>query len=214
MQNNSLKPYLRCAMSDFLNSTEVPLTGDRPTGELAKITKNEAVTVAVARGVKPGMEAEFNAWAGRMLRASASFDGYLGGGVLGPAIEGGEHHVIVKFRDAQSLRKWERSAERAGLLAEANCMISSSRAAAIVGPGTLVEVAENISPDRKLPVAVASDTLWILPIAVGAGTLLAPALGGLHYLLRTAIVTTAITLSAHLILNPVRRRVHRRRRAL
>jgi antibiotic biosynthesis monooxygenase (ABM) superfamily enzyme len=195
-------------------SSRVSLTGDRPTRELPKITKNEPVTVAVARSVRPGREACFEEWAHQLLSEARGFEGYLGGGVLSPGEREGEHQVIVKFRDAKTLRTWERSSVRADLLVRAEDMVSSSRAAAMVGSRTLVEMAERAQPERRLHLAVAGDTLWVLPVAVGVGSLAAPLLGDIHYVLRTLVITSAITLAAHVVLNPLRRRIYKRRRGL
>lgn len=194
--------------------SRVSLTGDRPTQELPKITKNEPVTVAVARSVLPGRESCFEEWAERMLLAAQEFEGYLGGGVLSPGVSGGEHQVIVKFIDAKTLRIWERSRARADLLLQAEEMVTSSRAAALVGNGTLVEIVNSAQPARKWHIAVAGDTLWILPVAVSVGSLVAPLLDELHYLLRTLLITLTITLTAHVFLNPLRRRIHKLRRGL
>lgn len=194
--------------------SSVSLTGDRPTRELPKITKNEPVTVAVARNVLPGRGSDFEAWARVLLDTAASFDGYLGGGVLSPSSKEGEHQLIVKFRDAKTLRRWERSTERAELLKKAESMVTSSRAVSIVGSRTLLEIAEAAAPERRLYTAVLSDTLWILPIASIAGAVLAPLLSDANYLVRTFTITAAITLTANVALNPIRKRVHKLRKGL
>lgn len=216
MSRNTPKTRSDSVLADTVDSmsSSVSLTGDRPTQELPKITKNEPVTVAVARSVLPGRESCFEQWAHSLLAEAREFDGYLGGGVLSPGESEGEHQVIVKFSDAKTLRVWERSSVRSEFLARADEMVLSSRAAAMVGSRTLVEVAEQVQPDRKLHLAVAGDTLWILPVAVGVGSLIAPLLNDVHYLLRTFVVTSVITLAAHAVLNPLRRRIHKRRRGL
>ena len=78
----------------------------------------EAVSVVVARTVKAGREADYEAWLVRAIAAARAFDGHLGADVLRPAA-GGRHYVLVfRFDSPAHLEAWESSATRAALVAE------------------------------------------------------------------------------------------------
>jgi uncharacterized protein len=71
------------------------------------------VTFAVARNVKPGLEASFEAWVRDISEAALSFPGHLGVGVVRP-VAGGNNQYLVIFRFASEIdyRTWHKSAER------------------------------------------------------------------------------------------------------
>ena len=80
-------------------------------------TDPSPVTVVVARAVAGGHEEEFRSWAQRLTVAAERFPGFLGWGLLKPAPGSAVWHVVYRFDDAAHLDAWERSEERAGLLA-------------------------------------------------------------------------------------------------
>jgi antibiotic biosynthesis monooxygenase (ABM) superfamily enzyme len=82
------------------------------------------VTVTVARRVKPGMEAEYEAWIREVIQAVNHFAGHLGMHVLRPPMDANgkplrqpaEYVLIFKFDSWEHLKAWEFSPERAAWL--------------------------------------------------------------------------------------------------
>ena len=196
------------------NAVHVPLSGDRPTAELPKITKNDPVTVTVARTVAAGRETAFLRWADELFSVAREQFGYLGGGVLHPGREGGEYQIVMRFIDANHLRDWERSEKRVSLLAIADDFVESSRAVAVVGNDTFLELSEHAQPIRKFPFGVVEDVMWIYPVALVVGVALTPLTAGMPLLARSLVSCATITLLAHIAVSPLRRRIRRLQRTL
>ncbi|MEM9432417.1 MAG: antibiotic biosynthesis monooxygenase [Pseudomonadota bacterium] len=80
---------------------------------------SDSVTIVVRQRVKPGCEAEYEAWLKRMTEgASAKFPGYIGVGFHKPAHPGDTYHQIFRFDSVEQLEEFERSDYRANMLAE------------------------------------------------------------------------------------------------
>ena len=76
-------------------------------------------TIVVRQRVKPGREAEYEAWLKRMTEgASAKFPGYIGVGFHRPAQPGDTYRQIFRFDSVEQLEEFERSDYRAEMLAE------------------------------------------------------------------------------------------------
>lgn len=79
----------------------------------------ETVTIVVRQRVKPGREAEYEAWLKRMTEgAQANFPGYLGVGFHRPEKPGEQYRQIFRFEGLEALEAFERSEYRANMLAE------------------------------------------------------------------------------------------------
>jgi antibiotic biosynthesis monooxygenase (ABM) superfamily enzyme len=75
------------------------------------------ITITVSRTVKPGREADYEAWSKEIIRAGSAFPGFLGVNVLKPAREtGGEYVSIYRFDTYAHGRAFQNSSERAKLL--------------------------------------------------------------------------------------------------
>ena len=80
---------------------------------------SETVTTVVRQYVKPGREAEYEAWLKRMTEgAQASFPGYVGVGFHRPEKPGGQYRQIFRFDSLEQLEEFERSDYRRKMLAE------------------------------------------------------------------------------------------------
>ena len=80
---------------------------------------SETVTTVVRQYVKPGREAEYEAWLKRMTEgAQANFPGYLGVGFHRPETPGGQYRQIFRFDSIEQLEEFERSDYRSKMLAE------------------------------------------------------------------------------------------------
>lgn len=81
--------------------------------------RTEPVTVIIRRRVKPGREAEYEAWLQRLQAEARMLPGYLGVTTQRPAGNGpGEYVSAVRFDSLQSLQAFEASEMRARHLAE------------------------------------------------------------------------------------------------
>ena len=98
-----------------------PSDADAPAG--ARPAADEPpVTVLYSRRVKPGREADFQAWAHGIVAASRRFPGHLGASVL-DAPGSREYHILFSFADRKSLRVWLDSVERRRWLARVGELI-------------------------------------------------------------------------------------------
>ena len=79
---------------------------------------SEPVTVIVRRQVRPGREADYEAWLARLTQGAAqAFDGYLGAEFHRPG-PGGAYRSVFRFDSLDHLEAFERSDFRARMLAE------------------------------------------------------------------------------------------------
>jgi antibiotic biosynthesis monooxygenase (ABM) superfamily enzyme len=82
--------------------------------------------VLYSRRVKPGREADFEAWAHGIVAASHQFPGHLGASVLDdPGSR--EYHILFRFTDRASLRAWLDSAERRRRLARVADLVEADQ---------------------------------------------------------------------------------------
>jgi uncharacterized protein len=82
--------------------------------------------VLYSRRVKPGREADFEAWARGILAAAHQFPGHLGAAVL-DAPGSRERHILFSFADRTSLRAWLDSDERRRWLARVEELLETDR---------------------------------------------------------------------------------------
>jgi uncharacterized protein len=98
--------------------------GGAPAG--ARSRADEPVTVLYSRRVKPGREADFEAWARGILAAARQFPGDVGASVL-DAPGSRERHILFSFDDPKSLRAWLDSDERRRWLARVEELLEADR---------------------------------------------------------------------------------------
>jgi len=109
------------------------------------------VTLSVTRRVKPGREAEFEAWAAEGSRAASGFPGHLGVGVLRPTPGGPpEYTLVVRFDRYAHFKSWQESPERAAWLARAEGLIEGE-ARETVQPGMEFWFTPPASPTLRQP---------------------------------------------------------------
>jgi antibiotic biosynthesis monooxygenase (ABM) superfamily enzyme len=85
--------------------------------------QDSSVTVVISRRVKPGCEAEFEAFLQGVTSACSQFPGYLGSSLFRPAsVDDPEYRVIFKFDRLSHLRQWEQSEERQRWFAQAEAL--------------------------------------------------------------------------------------------
>ncbi|MDZ7629889.1 MAG: antibiotic biosynthesis monooxygenase [Gemmatimonadaceae bacterium] len=89
----------------------------------------EPVTVVVTRRVKPGREAEYEAWLGQLLRDAAALSGYLGATIHRPGSAGPRDYTSVfRFDSIANLRAFEASDLRRRALARVSEYVEADAA--------------------------------------------------------------------------------------
>lgn len=147
-----------------------------------------------------------------MVAQAKAFPGSLGAGVLHPGPDGGDHQVVFRFVDGLALRLWERSAERATMLADAEQFVTSARVHRIVGVEDWFDLPSRSEPRRPLWRRIVTDVLWVYPVALLASIFVFPFLARLPLEARTVVSTAVITLIMRIAVGPMRGRLRRRRR--
>jgi antibiotic biosynthesis monooxygenase (ABM) superfamily enzyme len=90
-----------------ISSNEGPKAGD------------SSVTVVVARLIKAGCETAFESWLHDVARVATAFPGHLGLTVIRPESASRRYVLIFRFDTVGHLEGWERSRERAEMVAKA-----------------------------------------------------------------------------------------------
>jgi hypothetical protein len=187
------------------------LTGRFDTAQLPVIAA-EPVTVTVARRIEPGWEAEFLKWADELIAAVLRQPGCLGAAVLHPGGEGGEYHIVVRFADGLTLRRWERSDERNELMERADRFVAAVRLHRTVGVNEWFEAAAHAEPPRPRWKRILFDVAWVYPVSLAMAIFVSPLLGKLPVVERVLLGATIITVAMSVAVGPARRWNRRRRR--
>ena len=195
----------------FIAIVNALLSGPFDTAQLPRIAPSP-VTVTVSRSVAAGREAEFGHWAEQMAERARAFPGSLGAGVLQPGPDGGDFQIVFRFVDGLALRLWERSPQRAGLLAEADQFVTSERVQRTVGVEEWFDLPSRSEPSRPMFHRIVTDVLWVYPVALLASLFVAPLLARLPLEARTLVSAGLITLVMRLAVGPMRTRLRSRRR--
>jgi len=186
------------------------LSGPFDTAQLPRIA-SEPVTITVARTVAPGLEAEYLRWTDDVVATLRRFHGCLGAGVLHPGPDGGEHQIVFRFVDGVHLREWERSPQRAVLMARAQGFVSGERIMRTVGVDNWFELPDRAEPRRPLWGRIATDVAWVYPVAIVASLVVAPRIAQLPFAVRVTISTLLITAVMRLAVGPLRSKLRSRR---
>lgn len=91
-----------------------------PTGAVPIVTAmSEPVTVVTTRRVKPGREAEYEAWLSRLVRDASALPGFLGTSIIRPGTTGPHVYTSVfRFDTVEHLQAFEHGDLRRRALAE------------------------------------------------------------------------------------------------
>ncbi len=186
------------------------LSGPFDTAQLPRIAP-DPVTVTVARTVAPGFEAQYVQWTEDVVATLRKFHGCLGAGVLHPGPDGGEHQIIFRFVDGIHLREWERSPQRAALMARAAGFVSHERMQRTVGVDNWFELSDRAEPKRPVWGRIATDVAWVYPVAIIISLVVAPRIAQLPFAVRVTISTLLITAVMRLAVGPMRSKLRSRR---
>lgn len=169
------------------------------------------ITITVSRKVKPGREADYEAWSKEIISAGASFPGFLGVNVLKPAHEtGGEYVSIYRFDTYAHAREFQNSSQRAELLdklEEENIVEGEPEIKQVTGLETWFELPEvpasaTPSPHRMAIVLIVVVFVLVLTISY----LLGPHMQSLPLPVRVLIlVTLQVLLMTYIVMPRVTR---------
>jgi antibiotic biosynthesis monooxygenase (ABM) superfamily enzyme len=186
------------------------LSGPFDTAQLPRIAP-DPVTVTVARTVKPGFEAEYDEWTRNVVDTLSRYHGCLGAGVLHPGPAGGDHLFVFRFVDGFHLREWERSPQRAALMATATRFVTSERVTRTVGVENFFELPGRAEPKRSLWHRIVTDVAWVYPVAIASSLIVAPRIAELPTEVRVVISSLLITVVMRLAVGPLRTKLRSKR---
>lgn len=188
------------------------LTGPYDTSELPRMGAGP-VTVTVSREIVRGREIEFEQLASQLQTDLVKFPGCLGVGVLRPGPSGGEYQIVFRFTDPVSLRRWERSPERAEALRLMEPLIVDTRVQRVHGVEEFFDLPSLIKPDHAWYRRVSGDVAWVFPVSLIVSLLIAPHLAFMPLVPRVLSIVTIMTVTMSFAIDPVRGRVRKRVRA-
>jgi uncharacterized protein len=189
------------------------LTGPYDTAELPRMG-SEPITVTVARHVLAGREAEFETVAGELQTELSAFPGCLGVGLLKPAPGGDDYQVVFRFTDPVSLRRWERSSERAAALARMDPLIADTRVQRVHGVEEFFDLPSRVEPETSKSRQVFGDIAWVSPVSLIVSLGVSPHLAFMPFVPRVISVVAVMTVTMSCAITPVRDAVRRRRRSI
>lgn len=118
---------------------------------------NVAVLIATAR-VRPGMEEAFGQWRGRHDAIISKFPGYISSDMMPGADGDNEWTIVLNFQTSEQLDVWQKSPERAALIAESIPLIEGGNFGEALkkdlggaNPGTTVTevILSKVKPGRE-----------------------------------------------------------------
>ncbi|MHC0432997.1 antibiotic biosynthesis monooxygenase [Streptomyces sp. O3] len=149
---------------------------------------NGEVTLLIARRVEPGYEESFEKWARGILDAATAIAGHLGHGFFRPSAEGAPYFLVHRFRDADALRRWQESPERAEWFANCEGHFHTEIARReLTGMETWFAKPGSARPAPPRWKMAISSGLAIFPISLLGNAVLGPHLTTLPLVLRTAV---------------------------
>jgi antibiotic biosynthesis monooxygenase (ABM) superfamily enzyme len=180
--------------------------GSRPAAD-------DPVTVLYSRRVKPGREADFEAWAHGIVAAARQFPGHLGASVL-DAPGSREYHILFSFADRRSLRAWLDSTERHRWLARVGDLLEADRGLQqLTGLETWFKLPGSTVPTMKPPPRW---KMWLVslmavyPLVLAFQVLLVPRVAGLPLALRALLFPLVLLTLMTFVVMPVVTRLLRR----
>lgn len=175
---------------------------------------SEPVTVTVARRVAPGREVEFEDWYDGIIHCASSFPGFLGSGILRPKEarggDAGDWHVVYRFADAASLRRWETSEERASWLGRADELARETGVRRISGLETWFAMPGRTAPAPPRWKMFVVTLLAIVPLVLLMNLLVLPLLSGWWLVARTLVFSGTLTVLMTWVVMPRMTRLFRR----
>ena len=88
---------------------------------------NTPITLCITRKIAPNSHDAFQAWMRKGVLLAAGFPGFLGAGVLAPSADDCRFQILLRFSDAASMTRWERSLSRRMWLERGETLIQESQ---------------------------------------------------------------------------------------
>ncbi|OKI45161.1 antibiotic biosynthesis monooxygenase [Micromonospora sp. CB01531] len=187
------------------------------------MTQAVPVTVAVARRADPARTGEMVAWMRAGTALAESFPGFLGAGFVQSAPGSPEWHVMYRFADDETLRRWEESPQRHWWLSSAQGIVEHTRVERRTGiegwfDPPVDHVVETITGAEGAPAGPTSPprwkqavTIWLafFPLSLTATLLTARFIADVPLAVRTLLMTLCLTpLMTYLVLPRITRVLH------
>ncbi|BCJ57401.1 antibiotic biosynthesis monooxygenase [Micromonospora endophytica] len=182
------------------------------------------VTVAVARRADPARTDEMVAWMRAGTALAEAFPGFLGAGWVRSAPGSGDWHMLYRFADEDTLRRWENSPQRHWWLTSAQGIVEHTRVERRTGiegwfdPPREPAAAPLAAPPVVAPLVAPSPprwkqavTIWLafFPLSLTATLLTGHLLPHLPTAARVLIMTLSLTpLMTYLVLPRITRALH------
>ncbi|PYC76040.1 antibiotic biosynthesis monooxygenase [Micromonospora arborensis] len=177
------------------------------------------VTVAIARRVDPGRASEMVAWMRAGTALAEAFPGFLGAGWVQSGPGSAEWHMLYRFADAETLRRWEESPQRHWWLSSAQGIVEHTRVERRTGiEGWFDPPLEHSVEHSVEPVAPTSPprwkqavTIWLafFPLSLSATLLTSHFLAAVPLPARVLLMTLCLTpLMTYLVLPRITRALH------
>jgi len=190
-----------------------PGPSDAEAPAAARPAAHDPVTVLYSRRVKPGREADFEAWAHGIVAAARQFPGHLGASVL-DAPGSREYHILFSFDDRRSLRAWLDSEERRRWLARVGELLEADRGLQqLTGLETWFKLPASNVPTMKPPPRW---KMWLIslvavyPLVLAFQSVAVPRMTGLPLPLRALLFPLVLlTLMTFVVMPAVTRVLHR-----
>lgn len=164
---------------------------------------DRSVGVVVSRRIRPGQEEAFEDALRELMGIAASQPGHLAGEVLrGPVGPSGrECHIVYRFTDDASLRAWEAMPARRALVERINYLAADAGRRELTGLEAWFDLPPGPIPPSRLRMALLT-WLGIWPLVSLALWGIAPQLGSLPFLARTALITVLTVLAMTYVVMP------------
>lgn len=113
------------------------------------------VTMMVTRHIAPERYSDFLSWMRQGEILAAGFPGFLGSGVLQPPEGGDQYQIVLRFTDAASLSRWEKSLPRRMWLERGATLVRASHEHRVSGTdGWFAPKAASAPPRWKQAVSI------------------------------------------------------------
>ncbi|MBM7493688.1 MULTISPECIES: antibiotic biosynthesis monooxygenase [Micromonospora] len=173
------------------------------------------VTVAIARRVDPGRASEMVAWMRAGTALAEAFPGFLGAGWVQSGPGSAEWHMLYRFADAETLRRWEESPQRHWWLSSAQGIVEHTRVERRTGiegwfDPPLEHSVEPVAPASP-PRWKQAVTIWLafFPLSLSATLLTSHFLAAVPLAARVLLMTLCLTpLMTYLVLPRITRALH------
>ncbi|MEU4470437.1 antibiotic biosynthesis monooxygenase [Micromonospora sp. NPDC023888] len=176
------------------------------------------VTVAIARRVDPTRASEMVAWMRAGTALAEAFPGFLGAGWVQSGPGSAEWHMLYRFADAETLRRWEESPQRHWWLSSAQGIVEHTRVERRTGIEGWFDPPLEHSVDPVEPVGPVSPprwkqavTIWLafFPLSLSATLLTSHFLAAVPLAARVLLMTLCLTpLMTYLVLPRITRALH------